>query len=180
MGFLLLLYKFEIILYSFLFLFKSILIISSFYIKLFLRLLSPFKWMLPFVPLLPSSLIEYIEAPHPFIMGLNSKYIELINKENDVIIINIDMGALIVPDSVRDSIINFPETNITLIKRKLSEVSFNNVQNILLTSRTQIDWKRYKNYEKKLNQQQNNKLTNIFIEFYVTLFGDLYEFIRFV
>ena len=134
--------------------------------------------MLPFVPLLPSNLIEYLEAPHPFIMGLNSSNIDLINKENDIIIINIDTGAVIVPESVKETIINFPESNIASIKRKLSEVSFNNVQNIILTSRTQVDWNRYKNYEKKLNQRQNNKLTNIFLEFYVTLFGDLYDFVR--
>jgi hypothetical protein len=34
-----------------------------------MKLIQPFKWLLPFVPLLPATQIEYIEAPNPFIMG---------------------------------------------------------------------------------------------------------------
>ena len=48
-------------------------------IQCFLRLISPFKWLLPYVPLLPCGLIEYLEAPHPFIMGLNSNYVKQVN-----------------------------------------------------------------------------------------------------
>ena len=38
-----------------------------------MKLIQPFKWLLPCVPLLPLAQIEYIEAPHPFIMGYPSK-----------------------------------------------------------------------------------------------------------
>lgn len=48
-------------------------------IQCFLRLICPFKWHLPYVPLLSYGLIEYLEAPHPFIMGLNSNYLDQIN-----------------------------------------------------------------------------------------------------
>jgi hypothetical protein len=40
--------------------------------------------MLPYVPLLPSTLIEYIEAPQPFIMGFNSSSRSLIDEVNTI------------------------------------------------------------------------------------------------
>jgi len=32
------------------------------------------------VPLLPSSQLEYLEAPNPFIMGIHSEFVNQINK----------------------------------------------------------------------------------------------------
>jgi hypothetical protein len=37
-----------------------------------LQLIKPFVWFSTFVPLLPQNQIDYIEAPHPFIMGFHS------------------------------------------------------------------------------------------------------------
>ena len=84
------------------------------------------------MPLLPCVLIEYLEAPHPFIMGLNSKYLDQINNENDVIVVNIDTGKLIVPELTVE-LIDFPKANISLLKGKLNEIGFINVQKKILT-----------------------------------------------
>ena len=43
-------------------------------IECFMKLIQPFKWQPTYVPLLPSSKIDYIEAPTPFIMGYSSFY----------------------------------------------------------------------------------------------------------
>lgn len=51
-------------------------------IQIFFKLINPFKWLLPYVPLLPSSQLEYLEAPHPFIMGISSDLIDQINEVN--------------------------------------------------------------------------------------------------
>lgn len=37
-----------------------------------MKLISPFKWQPTYVPILPTSKIDFIEAPNPFIMGCNS------------------------------------------------------------------------------------------------------------
>ena len=123
-------------------------------IQCFLRLLCPFKWHLPYVPLLSYALIEYLEAPHPFIMGLNSTFLDQISyvqrqtkpklllthhsisyfvqlKENDIIVVDIDKGELTVPDTV--DIIDFPASNVATFVKKLSEIGFNNVHINLMT-----------------------------------------------
>ncbi len=48
--------------------------------QIFFKLISPFKWFFPYVPLLPSSQLEYLEAPNPFIMGIHSEFVNQINK----------------------------------------------------------------------------------------------------
>ena len=47
-----------------------------------MKLILPFKWILPYVPLLPCAQVEYIEAPQPFIMGFNSAYRESVDEVN--------------------------------------------------------------------------------------------------
>jgi len=127
------------------------------------------KWDLPFVPLLPCILIEYLEAPHPFIMGLNSAYLDQINNENDIIVVDIDTGELLVPDAI--DLVDFPALNLEALVQKLKKIGFNNVQKNILTGSPNNNWKSFKNYEKNLNYQQNLKLTDAFLDFYVILFG---------
>ena len=54
---------------------------------------------------------------------------------------------------------------------KLDEIDLNYVQTKKLTSPSRIDWKSAEIYEKSLNQQQNAKLLDVFLEFFVILFG---------
>lgn len=42
----------------------------------FVSFLYPFKWMHPLVPLLPTALIEYLEAPTPYLMGVQTHVYE--------------------------------------------------------------------------------------------------------
>lgn len=138
-------------------------------LKSFLRLICPLKWHLPFVPLLPCILTEYLEAPHPFIMGLNSTYLDQINNENDIIVVDIDTGELSVPYTV--DLVEFPSSNLETLALKLTNIDFNNVQKKMLTGLPNNDWKSFKEYEKTLNYQQNIRITDTFLEFYVILFG---------
>ena len=69
-------------------------------IQIFFKLIHPFKWILPYVPLLPCSQLEYLEAPNPFIMGISSEFEDQINKENELILIDIDTGEVKIPDSI--------------------------------------------------------------------------------
>ena len=45
-------------------------------------------------------------------------------------------------------------------------------------SPTKKNWKHFLNYEKKLVKQQNTLLLDIFLDFYVNIFGDLYQYIK--
>ncbi len=102
-------------------------------------------------------------------MGLNSTYLDQINNENDIIVVDIDTGELSVPNTV--NLVEFPSSNLEALALKLTNIDFNNVQKKMLTGSPSNDWKRFKEYEKTLNYQQNIRITDTFLEFYVILFG---------
>ena len=37
----------------------------------FMALIYPLKWMHTYIPVLPSNIVEFIQAPLPFVLGLN-------------------------------------------------------------------------------------------------------------
>ncbi|GAX11774.1 hypothetical protein FisN_7Lh156 [Fistulifera solaris] len=57
-------------------------------------LIYPFQWSLPYVPVLPAAMMEFIEAPMPYLLGIpscNMKHIDPSVLE-DVVVVNIDQG----------------------------------------------------------------------------------------
>lgn len=70
----------------------------------FVSLLYPFKWMHPLVPLLPTTLIEYLEAPTPYLMGVQTRVYESDECQaaiEDVIVVQLDYDKVLVPKSVK-------------------------------------------------------------------------------
>ena len=66
----------------------------------FVSLLYPFKWMHPFVPLLPTQLIEYLEAPTPYLMGVQTHVYETEECQQaleGVLVVQLDYDKIIVP-----------------------------------------------------------------------------------
>ena len=47
-------------------------------------LIWPFEWPYVYIPLLPHNLIDYVDAPTPFIMGIHSSFISQLPTTNDV------------------------------------------------------------------------------------------------
>jgi len=46
-----------------------------------MRFIFPFRWQLTYVPLLPMTLLELVEAPGTFVMGCHSKHWQFSNNE---------------------------------------------------------------------------------------------------
>jgi len=62
------------------------------------EILYPLKWHHVFVPYLPESMSDYIEAPVPFIMGVLRGYT---GTNTDCVRVDIDRGTVTCPDSVQ-------------------------------------------------------------------------------
>lgn len=63
-------------------------------------LLYPFAWQSAYVPILPASAVEYLEAPFAFIMGADADWGELETGQVDCIV-NVDQGTVIrAPDDL--------------------------------------------------------------------------------
>lgn len=88
----------------------------------FISLLYPFKWMHPLVPLLPTQLIEYLEAPTPYLMGVTTSVYESDDCQNvldGVIVVQLDYDKVIVPKGVK--VENFPKTFVKKMEKVFSQ-----------------------------------------------------------
>lgn len=63
-------------------------------------LLYPFKYSHIYIPLLPSSLLEVLSTPTPFVIGVHSSLKKEVCDLLDVIIVDLDAGHVSVPDCV--------------------------------------------------------------------------------
>ncbi|XP_066939253.1 DENN domain-containing protein Crag isoform X8 [Macrobrachium rosenbergii] len=61
----------------------------------------PFHWQCPYVPLCPLGLSDFLNAPIPFLLGLDSRFFDLYDPPTDVICIDLDTGAMSVPEDKR-------------------------------------------------------------------------------
>lgn len=79
-------------------------------------LLYPFDYPHTYVPVLPELLIEYLESPTPYVMGvLNS--VRIRNADLDAIVVDLDIGAVYVPPSI-----NIPSLPELLAQRLISSL----------------------------------------------------------
>ena len=87
----------------------------------FISLLYPFKWMHPFVPLLPTQLIEYLEAPTPYLMGVQTHVYDTDECQqalDGVIVVQLDYDKIIVPKGTK--VESFPKPFIKKMEKFVS------------------------------------------------------------
>ena len=71
-------------------------------------LLYPFKYSHVFIPIIPSSLVEVLNNPTPFIMGVHSMHDREINEVMDTIVVDLDGGALTLPENYKIFMVSEP------------------------------------------------------------------------
>jgi len=49
-----------------------------------MQIIFPFYWQCPYIPLCPIGMCDYLSAPLPFVMGLDSRFFDLYDQPNDV------------------------------------------------------------------------------------------------
>ncbi|XP_043190119.1 myotubularin-related protein 13-like isoform X3 [Amphibalanus amphitrite] len=83
-------------------------------------LMYPFKYSYVYIPVLPSSLLEVVTTPTPFIMGAHSSVLHGMPDLMDVIVADLDGGCVSVPESCM--IPQLPEPVRSLALHSLSQV----------------------------------------------------------
>uniref|UniRef100_A0A8C5LT83 DENN domain containing 4C n=1 Tax=Leptobrachium leishanense TaxID=445787 RepID=A0A8C5LT83_9ANUR len=61
----------------------------------------PFQWQCPYIPLCPLSLADVLNAPIPFIVGVDSRYFDLCDPPQDVVCIDLDTNMIYPPEDKR-------------------------------------------------------------------------------
>lgn len=54
----------------------------------------PFQWQCPYIPLCPLSLADVLNAPCPFIVGVDSRYFDLYDPPPDVVCVDLDTNTI--------------------------------------------------------------------------------------
>ncbi|XP_036290036.1 DENN domain-containing protein 4C isoform X2 [Pipistrellus kuhlii] len=62
----------------------------------------PFQWQCPYIPLCPLSLAAVLNAPVPFIVGVDSRYFDLHEPPQDVVCIDLDTNMLYISDEKKN------------------------------------------------------------------------------
>jgi len=85
-----------------------------------LTLLYPFQWVHPYVPVLPRFLVEYIQAPLPFILGFHSEWIKEIPEDllSDVVLVDCDRGTFHLPSSS-----DYPVFPVSIEKKLVNSIT---------------------------------------------------------
>lgn len=61
---------------------------------LFVQMIFPFQWQCPYIPLCPLSLAGVLNAPCPFIVGVDSRYFDLYDPPPDVVCVDLDTNTI--------------------------------------------------------------------------------------
>lgn len=58
------------------------------------QMIFPFQWQCPYIPLCPLSLAGVLNAPCPFIVGVDSRYFDLYDPPPDVVCVDLDTNTI--------------------------------------------------------------------------------------
>ncbi|TTK78894.1 Myotubularin-related protein 13 [Bagarius yarrelli] len=83
-------------------------------------LMFPLKYSYPYIPILPSGLLEVLSSPTPFIIGVHSMFQSEIQELLDVIIADLDGGTIKIPECIHLS--QLPEPLLHTTRDLLSMV----------------------------------------------------------
>uniref|UniRef100_A0A671MUM4 Myotubularin-related protein 13-like n=1 Tax=Sinocyclocheilus anshuiensis TaxID=1608454 RepID=A0A671MUM4_9TELE len=83
-------------------------------------LMFPLKYSYPYIPILPSRLLEVLSSPTPFIIGVHSMFQSEIQELLDVVIADLDGGTIKIPECIHLS--QLPEPLLHNTQKALSMV----------------------------------------------------------
>ena len=58
------------------------------------QIIFPFHWQCPYIPLCPVSMCDYLSAPVPFIIGLDSRFFDYYDQPEDVNAVDLDTNTI--------------------------------------------------------------------------------------
>ncbi|MEQ2289279.1 SET-binding factor 2, partial [Ameca splendens] len=105
-------------------------------------LMFPLKYSYPYIPILPSRLLEVLSSPTPFIIGVHSMFQNEIQDLPDVIIADLDGGTIKIPECIHLSLLPEP-----LLHQTQSTLSLVNICTCFFTL-THLYYRTYRSFSK--------------------------------
>ncbi|KAK0048974.1 DENN domain-containing protein 4B [Biomphalaria pfeifferi] len=144
----------------------------------------PFHWQCPYIPLCPLGLSDVLNAPCPFIVGVDSRYFDLYDPPPDVICVDLDTNRISPPEDKKTLSYKFLPKKPTRVLQesllrlydKVSSLNINKVTNdevSLEMTHFDIDFRR-----KKRDMQLELSIQEVFLRFTASLLKDYKNFLN--
>jgi len=146
---------------------NKLLLLSSSYTHLvltaqaLLALLYPLAFSYVYIPVLPCTLLDFLTAPTPFLMGVHMSYRRQIPELYDVVTVNIDEGYVTVPDSI----------HLPLIPEPFFSKALSTLKSILTPSLRYADMLFVPTTEEIDLAMQDKQLRSVFIQLFAEMFS---------
>ncbi|CAH1774894.1 unnamed protein product [Owenia fusiformis] len=136
----------------------------------FLNFIHPFEWQHPYVPILPSRLLELVDAPGTFLMGCHAEHRPDIEQVDGIVIVDIDSGQVEVSDSLY--IPSLPSEPVSMFRTATQRI-MPNFDLILINSTSCLSLEEVRLERRRLTEMFNRFVTASFMELMVNLFRDV-------
>ena len=84
-------------------------------------LLFPLKWRYVYIPVLPSSMLDYLSAPMPFIIGIHKEHLPRKREQLDgVVLVMVDDDAVLLPNGTDQPLPVLPPSEYATLHKRLS------------------------------------------------------------
>ncbi|KAH9487854.1 C-myc promoter-binding protein [Bulinus truncatus] len=143
----------------------------------------PFHWQCPYIPLCPLGLSDVLNAPCPFIVGVDSRYFDLYDPPPDVICVDLDTSRISPPEDKKSYSYKFLPKKPTRVLQecllrlydKVSSLNINKLNDEVSLEMTHfdIDFKR-----KKRDMQIELAIQEVFLRFTASLLKDYKNFLN--
>ncbi|XP_059175124.1 C-myc promoter-binding protein-like isoform X1 [Physella acuta] len=144
----------------------------------------PFHWQCPYIPLCPLGLSDVLNAPCPFIVGVDSRYFDLYDPPPDVICVDLDTSRISPPEDKKSlSFKNLPKKPSRVMLESLSKLyeeasqpsvhKHGNDEVSLEMTHFDLDFRR-----KKQDMQLEFAIQEVFLRFTACLLKDYKNFLN--
>ncbi|XP_074649748.1 C-myc promoter-binding protein-like [Tubulanus polymorphus] len=85
-------------------------------------LIFPFHWQCPYIPLCPLGLSDVLNAPCPYIVGVDSQYFDLYDPPPDVTCVDLDTNTITPPEDKKTNYKLLPKKPLRILQNTLNRI----------------------------------------------------------
>lgn len=151
------------------------------------NMLFPFQWQCAYLPLCPIALSDFICAPFPFIIGIDSRYFDINEPPPDVVCIDLDTNLISggTEEQRHWSVKMFPKKPFRVLKQSLEEIESQGLFSYhqrLTELRSRLKYNSH-DFDLRLQmiqleRQMETRIREVFLRFMCTCFYGYEQYLR--
>lgn len=134
----------------------------------------PFNWNCPYIPMCPISLSGVLNAPLPFIVGIDSRYFDQFESPSDVVSIDVDTKAIFLTEHKRHlNLKMLPKKEMKVLKEKLDDIYVR-----IQSSNHRLSNEKDMDARKRFFRQIETEIQDAFLYFMASILKDFRQYLK--